>query len=92
MDGIVEFWLFPRNANFPGGDLLQRELRRGRDIQSKLLDEDIIGSLADLPSAVEQPSGVSSELHSGRWRGVSPDQSPKNSDRQEESHGTSDPC
>lgn len=52
---IMEIRLLPGNSNFTGGNLFERYFGGGWNIQTQLVDEDVIGGLTDLPGPVEQP-------------------------------------
>lgn len=54
----MEIGLFPGNSYLTGGNLFECYFRGRWDIQTQLVDEDLIRGLTDLPGPVEQPKTV----------------------------------
>jgi hypothetical protein len=52
VDRILEFRLFPCNADFPSSYFFECDFGSWWDIQAKLVDKNFVGSLTNLPRTV----------------------------------------
>lgn len=92
MDRIVKIRLFPGDTDLTGRYLFQGHLGGRRDVQAELVHEDVIGSLADLPRAIQQPEDEAVRSILRLWSASDlPDQGPQDGGRQKESHDASHP-